>query len=245
MVAPIALSVRRIEHGDGFHAYMLRSSQGLLDPFLGVDHAWMSAPTFAPHTHAGFSAVSYLFLDSETGVHNRDSIGTDNIIRPGGVHWTTAGKGIVHEEIPSESNKTVHSLQIFVDLDARQKDVEPYPLTLEPEKVPVIRLPGSEVRIPIGGFHGVKSPLDPPTDVTLLDITLGENSYLSIPVEAGKIAFVIPVFGEVEIGGELYGGCDVKVAFLSRSMESYTVELKSNNGRAGVVVFVGEPIHAK
>ena len=69
MVMPITLSVQRMRHGDGFNAYMLRNAQGVLDPFLGVDHAWMSAPTFPPHSHSGFSAVSYLFLDSETSIH--------------------------------------------------------------------------------------------------------------------------------------------------------------------------------
>lgn len=72
----------------------------------------MSGPTFPPHQ--GFSAVSYLFLDSETGINNRDSIGTQNLIKSGGLHWTTAGKGIVHEEVPAETGKTVHSLLIFI-----------------------------------------------------------------------------------------------------------------------------------
>ena len=64
-----------------------------IDPFLGVDHAWISTPTFQPHPHAGFSAVSYLFLDSETGIDNRDSLGNRNHIQPGGLHWTAAGAG--------------------------------------------------------------------------------------------------------------------------------------------------------
>src|SRR6266508_3788 len=88
----------------------------LIDPFIGVDHAWMSAPTFPPHPHAGFSAVSYLFLDSETGIANQDSIGNHNLIRPGGLHWTTAGRDVVHEEVSAEAGKTVHSLQLFVNL---------------------------------------------------------------------------------------------------------------------------------
>ncbi|WP_436304007.1 MULTISPECIES: pirin-like C-terminal cupin domain-containing protein [unclassified Variovorax] len=56
----------------------------MIDPFLGIDHAWMSAPTFPPHPHAGFSAVTYLFLDSETGIANPDSPGNSTLIQPGG-----------------------------------------------------------------------------------------------------------------------------------------------------------------
>ena len=91
------LPLQRANHGSHFRAYGLHGSEmGLIDPFLGVDHAWISGPTFPPHPHAGFSAVSYLFLDSETGIANHDSIGNHNLIRPGGLHWTTAGRGVVH-----------------------------------------------------------------------------------------------------------------------------------------------------
>ena len=60
--------LHRMSLGSGFRAYSLRGGERAepIDPFLGVDHAWMSASTFPPHPHAGFSAVSYLFLDSET-----------------------------------------------------------------------------------------------------------------------------------------------------------------------------------
>ena len=137
---PVIAPLQRANHGSHFRAYGLRGVAALIDPFLGVDHAWMSAPTFPPHSHAGFSAVSYLFLDSETGVDNRDSLGTRNLIRPGGLHWATAGSGIVHEEVPAEAGKTVHSLQIFVNLAASQKDIAPFALPLEPEDVPVVQL---------------------------------------------------------------------------------------------------------
>ncbi|WP_455820879.1 pirin family protein [Pseudomonas cerasi] len=60
------------------------------------------------------SAVSYLLSDSETGMPNRDSLGTQSLIQPGGFHWTMAGKGIVHKEVPAEQGKTVHGLQIFI-----------------------------------------------------------------------------------------------------------------------------------
>lgn len=78
VIAPI----QRANHGGHFRAYGLRGVAELIDPFLGVDHYWMSAPTFPAHPHAGISAVSYLFLDSETGMVNRDSIGTHNLIQP-------------------------------------------------------------------------------------------------------------------------------------------------------------------
>lgn len=107
---PVIASLQRANHGSHFRAYALRGVAALIAPILGVDHAWMSGPTFPPHRHAGFSAVSYPFPDSETGIDNRDSIGSHNLIRPGGLHWATAGSRIIHEEVPAESGKTLHSL---------------------------------------------------------------------------------------------------------------------------------------
>lgn len=83
----VIATLQRANHGSQFRVYGLRGVADLIDPFIGVDHAWMSGPTFPPHRHAGFSAVSYVFLDSETGIDNRDSLGTRNLIRPGGLHW--------------------------------------------------------------------------------------------------------------------------------------------------------------
>lgn len=169
-------NLRQLNHGSHFRAYALRDGTQALNPFLGVDHAWMSGPTFPPHSHAGFSAVSYLFLDAETGIDNQDSAGTKNLISPGGIHWASAGSGIVHEEVPAEPGKTVHSLQIFVDLPDEYRTAAPFALSLEPEDIPVVEFPGVTVRVPVGKFGDTRSPMAPPTDVTLLDVTLAEGA---------------------------------------------------------------------
>jgi redox-sensitive bicupin YhaK (pirin superfamily) len=77
--------------------------------------------------------VSYLFLDSETGIDNRDALGNRNLIQPGGLHWTAAGKGVVHEEVPAEQGKTVHMLQIFINLPQEHQADAPFAFgTLQP-----------------------------------------------------------------------------------------------------------------
>lgn len=183
----------------------------MLSPFLGVDHYWMNGPTFPPHPHAGMSAVSYLLLDSETGMANRDSIGTDNLIRPGGLHWTTAGRGVVHEEVPAEPGKTVHGLQIFVGLAPARRNIAPFPLTIEPQDVPVIERPGAKIRVPVGSYGDKRSPLTPPTEVTLLDISLEEDAELTVPVAAGHSMCAMPIFGTVEVADQRFDSEDPKV----------------------------------
>ncbi len=240
VIAPL----QRANYGSHFRALGLRGVAALIDPFIGVDHAWMSAPTFPPHPHSGFSAVSYLFLDSETGITNRDSIGTHNLIRPGGLHWTTAGRGVVHEEVPAETGKTVHSLQIFVDLPPECRNVEPFPLMLEPQDVPVVQLPGAKVRVPLGSFAEARSPLTPPTDVTMLDISLEEGTELTVPIEAGHAAFVMPIFGTASVDGQNFDHNDLRLPVFSALKIPQAITLQALHGSAKVMLFSGRPLHS-
>lgn len=239
VIAPI----QRANHGSHFRAYGLRGLAAMINPFLGVDHAWMSAPTFPPHPHAGFSAVSYVFLDSETGIDNRDSLGTLNLIRPGGLHWATAGSGIVHEEVPAEAGKTVHSLQIFVNLARERQNIAPFALTVEPEDVPVVQLPGAKVRVPVGSFNDARSPLLPPTEVTMLDISLEEGAELAVPVAAGHCAFVMPIFGMVAVDGQRFDLNDLKLPVFPAQEAPHAITLQTPSGSAKVMLFAGPPLH--
>lgn len=236
--------MQRANRGTQFRAYRLHGADpALLDPFMGIDHAWMSAPTFPPHPHAGFSAVTYLFLDSETGIANRDSQGNRTLIEQGGLHWTAAGRGVVHEENPAVLGSTTHLLQIFVNLpQARQTDA-PFALTLRPQDVPVIHRSGARVRVPLGSFGDAKSPLTPPTDVTLLDVTLEPWASVDIPVPAGQRAFFMPVFGSAEIDGEVFGLDDLSAPVLPTSAEATTHKLMARTSGAKVAVFIGQPLH--
>lgn len=234
-------TLRRVTHGGHFRAYGLRGAAELIDPFIAVDHAWMGAPTFPPHPHAGFSAVSYVLLDSETGINNRDSIGTRNLIRPGGLHWTTAGSGIVHEEVPAESGKTVHSLQIFVGLAPEKRDIAPFPLMFEPSEIPDVQLPGANVRVLSGDFACVHSPLDPPTDVTMLDISLEDGAVLELPVVAEECAFVMPIFGTVEVDGLAFDRDDLRLPVFPAQSAPRTIVLRALGGGVTVLLFAGRP----
>ena len=113
---------------EGFEAYSIgRGNLGdSVDPFLQIDHFFMSKPIFSPHPHAGFSAVTYMFEDSEGSFVNRDTMSAQDsvLIKPGDLHWTQAGSGMVHEEKPTEPG-VCHGLQIFVNLTAENKFSKP------------------------------------------------------------------------------------------------------------------------
>jgi len=236
--------LHRMNIGSGFRAYSLRGGEmaAPIDPFLGVDHAWMSEATFATHPHAGFSAVSYLFLDSETGVNNRDSLGTRNLIQPGGLHWTAAGRGVVHDEVPAVTGKTVHMLQIFVNLAVDRQSIEPFSLSLEPQDVPVVHLPDAKIRVPLGSFAEAHSPLRPPTEVRLLDISLDEGCSLLVPVPEGHSAFIMPIFGSLDIDDQAFDANDPRLPVFPAQARSREVALRAKDGNAKVVVFSGTPL---
>jgi len=237
--------LHRMNIGTGFRAYSLRGGEMAepIDPFLGVDHAWMSASTFPPHPHAGFSAVSYLFLDSETGINNRDSLGTRNRIQPGGLHWTAAGRGVVHDEVPAETGKTVHMLQIFVNLAIDRQGAEAFTLSIEPQDVPVVALPGVKVRVPLGSFAEARSPLQPPTEVCLLDISLDEGGNLSVPIPTGHSTFILPIFGTMEIDGQAFDANTPRLPVFPAQATSHAVTLQAKHGNAKAVLFSGLPLH--
>lgn len=236
--------LQRANKGRHFRAYRLHGAEpALLDPFMGIDHAWMSEPTFPPHPHAGFSAVTYLFLDSETGIANRDSNGNRTLIEPGGLHWTAAGRGVVHEENPAVLGSTTHLLQIFVNLPEDRQNAAPFALTLAPQDVPVVQYPGVRVRIPLGSFDGRHSPLTPPTEVTLLDVTLEAGAELALPIPAGQRAFFMPINGSVELNGESFGLDDLGTPILPPATLAVTHKLVAKTGGAKVAVFMGHPLN--
>lgn len=241
--SPVIARLQRMNQGSQFRAYTLRGDANQpIDPFLGVDHAWTSGPTFPPHPHAGFSAVSYLFLDSETGIANRDSRGQQNIIQPGGLHWTAAGRGIVHEEVPVETGKTVHMLQIFVNLATEKQSAAPFALSLAPQDTPLVQSPGVRVRVALGSFQQAHSPLKPPTEVRLLDIDLEQGAELVLPVAAAHSAFVMPIFGTVAINDEVFHSDEPRLPVFPAQPDAQTIALKSIRGKAKIVLFSGQPL---
>ena len=182
------------------------------------------------------------FLDSETGINNRDSLGNRNRIQPGGLHWTAAGRGVVHEEVPAVSGKTVHMLQIFVNLAVDRQGADAFALSIEPQDVPVVHLPGAKIRVPLGCFGEARSPLNPPTDVCLLDISLDEGGELSVPVSPGHSAFIMPIFGTLEIDRQSFDASEPRLPVFPAQATSCEISLQVKHGNAKVVLFSGMPL---
>ena len=172
---------------------------------------------------------------------NRDSIGNHNLILPGGLHWTAAGRGIVHEEVPAQTGKTVHSLQIFVDLGREKRDMAPFALSLQPQDVPVVQSSGVKVRVPLGSYGGARSPLTPPTEVDMLDISLADGAELTIPIAEDHGAFVLPIFGTVAVGEQSFDPEGLKLPVYSAEATPQSITLRAPQGAARMTLFSGRP----
>lgn len=171
-----------------------------LDPFLAFDHFEMAEPYFPPHPHAGFSAVTYMLPESENGFVNRDSFGERIEIRPGDLHWTAAGRGLMHEEVPIQRGIVCNGLQIFVNLHSSKKWMPPQVLHLSAADVPRVKTGDSDTRVVVGAHGDARSPLTPPTDVTLLDIEIAPGGTFLHEVPRGESRFVYVITGDVAAG---------------------------------------------
>lgn len=176
--------------------------RGALDPFLAGDEFVMRDPTFPPHPHAGFSAVTWMFEDGDGAFRNRDTFsGADARIEPGAIHWTAAGRGMLHEEVPEVPGRAAHGIQLFVDLPAALKHGAPAAHHLASTEVRSVQHDGARVRVVVGAHHGVTSPLVPPTAVTLLDARLDRGGAFDHDVAADENLLVWVRRGSARVNG--------------------------------------------
>jgi redox-sensitive bicupin YhaK (pirin superfamily) len=240
--AVVELPLQRMS--PSFRAYGLRSGGPIaLDPFLHLDDFEMSEPTFPPHPHAGFSAVTYMFEDSEGAFVNRDSLGDRSIIGPGAFHWTQAARGMMHEEIPERRGARCHGLQMFVNLREADKLAAPRAFHVAASDVPEVSpSEGVRVRVLAGSFAGVSSPLtELLTAVTFLDVHLGPNATVEVDAPAADTAFVFVVGGRGHVDGE------ATVALPAHSAAGFVgdgdrLRLVAGDDGLHVLVGVGTPI---
>jgi redox-sensitive bicupin YhaK (pirin superfamily) len=190
-----------------------------MDPFVNLDDFVMDRPIFRAHPHAGFSAITYMFEDSAGTFRNRWSFGGDQLIGPGAVHWTQAGSGMLHEEVPIDAGVPCHGLQMFVKLPAAHELADPAAFHLDAAEVPEVDTNGVRVRVLAGRWDAVESPMPIVNDLVWLDVHLEPGSTFTTPAPAGQTAFVFMINGSAtsagsaleEHSGALFGDGDTVV----------------------------------
>ena len=173
-----------------------------IDPVISIDHFRMRKSIFAPHPHAGFSAITYLFEDSEGEFINRDSLGNYHIAKPGAVVWNVTGSGVIHEEFPKYEGKLSHGLQVFINLAGVEKMRAPHIMFVDGPDVARYEEEGKHIRVVAGRVGDTIGKIQPPGGITFLDIKLdpGVDFEQVLPPDDNVLLYVIE--GGVLVGNE-------------------------------------------
>jgi redox-sensitive bicupin YhaK (pirin superfamily) len=176
----------------------------MLDPFLMLDEFGTDQPEdylagFPEHPHRGFETVTYM-LDGR--MRHKDNHGNEGLLVPGSVQWMTAGRGLVHSEMPEQQEGRMRGFQLWVNLPASDKMVAPRYQEFPPEQIPVV-VPSIDVRIKViaGMVDGVHGPIvQPATGPLYLDIALQPGATWHYMLPEGHNAFAYVFEGAVTIG---------------------------------------------
>lgn len=180
--------------GEGAEVKRLLPIHGFMnyDPIVLWDHFSVAPGTgFPDHPHRGFEAITYVFSGS---MQHTDNLGNQSTVLPGGAQRFTAGRGLVHSEMPGQAERTV-GIQLWINLPKRLKTVEPAYQQVDAADIPEQIFAGGKKRF----IAGEGSPIELLTPVKYLDIELEAEAGLQEPIAAGHRGLVYIVLGELEL----------------------------------------------
>ena len=213
-----------------------------LDPFLLLDEFGSDDPKayiagFPTHPHRGFETVTYMLAGR---MRHRDNAGNEGLLGPGSVQWMTAGRGILHSEMPEQDAGLMQGFQLWVNLPAKDKMTAPRYQDIAADRVPTAQLgEGVSAKVLAGEIAGVRGPVDPgATQPIFLDIALAAGGAASVPLPEGHNAFVYVYEGAAAVGDSAETLARGQLGVLSGGGE---VSLASEAG-ARLILVAGKPL---
>src|SRR5438132_10189942 len=177
-----------------------------LDPFLLLDHFESSNPRdyeagFPLHPHRGIETVTYVLIGE---VQHKDTLGNSGSIGAGDVQWMTAGRGIMHEEMPQVRPEGIAGFQLWVNLPAKLKMIKPRYQEIRSGEIPEIKKEhGARIRVITGTVDGVSGPVTGiAANPTYLDVSVPAHTTLIQPIYRGHTAFAYVFEGEAKFAGD-------------------------------------------
>lgn len=211
-IRSLARIIPSIPVSDGAGVKLRRSlgrGPGLrVDPFLMLDEFASDDPDdyiagFPPHPHRGFETVTYMLAGDFT---HEDHLGNKGHLRGGGAQWMTAGRGIIHSEMPLQEAGRLHGFQFWINLPAREKMKPAAYRDIQPEDIPLVTVEGGEVKVVAGRLETldgqrVEGPVQGLSTAPLfLDVRLRAGARFSQAVSEGHAAFLYPYAGDLRVG---------------------------------------------
>ncbi|NVM78634.1 hypothetical protein FHW83_004462 [Duganella sp. SG902] len=223
---------------------LTQSLQRRLDPFLmldnfGSDQANDYIAGFPSHPHRGFETVTYMI---EGRMRHKDSAGNEGLLTNGGVQWMTAGRGVIHSEMPEQENGVMEGFQLWLNLPARDKMREPWYRDFNGADVPVFTTEqGAQVKVIAGRSHGVDGAvLREVTEPLYLDVHLPAGASFSQLLPEGHNAFLFTYRGSVNVDDKAVASGRMAILANTKGADGVVV---SADEASRFILIAGQPLN--
>ena len=222
---------------------LTQNLQHRLDPFLMLDAFGSDRPDdyiagFPDHPHRGFETVTYMIAGR---MLHRDSAGHEGLLQNGGVQWMTAGRGVIHSEIPQQEEGVMEGFQLWLNLHSSQKMQAPWYRDFQQHELPHFTTPGGvAVTVIAGASHGVIGAVQ--RDITqplYLDVHLPPGTRFEQLLPASHNAFLYVYRGAVRIDGQAVPS--QRMAILANSAQADGVVIEADEA-ARLILIAGQPL---
>lgn len=218
--------------------------QQRLDPFLMLDAFGSDNPDdyiagFPDHPHRGFETVTYMLAGR---MRHRDSAGHEGLLQNGGVQWMTAGRGVIHSEIPEQEDGVMEGFQLWLNLPAQRKMADPWYRDIQSDAIPEYVTPEHvTVRVIAGTSNGVVGAVTREiTEPLYLDIHLPAGTSFSTALPATHNAFIYVYRGAAQIGGAIVPSQRMGILNNMPNADGVTITAKKNTR---LILIAGKPLH--
>ena len=224
--------------------------QRRLDPFLMLDNFASDDPGdyiagFPDHPHRGFETVTYMIAGR---MRHRDSAGHEGLLQNGGVQWMTAGRGLIHSEMPEQEQGVMEGFQLWLNLPGRDKMCPPWYRDIQSAEIPEFTTPeGVTVRVIAGHSHGIAGamarPADAyPTEPLYLDLHFPPGgARFAQPLPAGHNAFVYTYRGSLDVAGTAVP--HLRMAILENRGDGAVLQGLPGETPARALLIAGRPLN--
>jgi len=230
---------------------LTQNLQQRLDPFLMLDNFASDDPNdygggFPDHPHRGFETVTYMIAGR---MRHKDSAGHEGLLQNGGVQWMTAGKGVIHSEMPEQEEGVMEGFQLWLNLPAHQKMCTPWYRDIQSHEIPEFTTAqGVLVRVISGESHGTSGAMNRsatlyPTQALFLDIHFNQDGIFEQALKAEHNAFLYTYRGATEVIGREGEGNNValhRMGILQNKGDQ--VQLRAKSGTR-VLLIAGQALN--
>ena len=234
-----------VETSDGAGVKLRRIIGGpdlnMLDPFLLFDEFGSDDPDdymagFPPHPHRGFETITYMLNGK---FKHKDSAGNEGLLTDGSVQWMTAGRGVIHSEMPEKTDGLARGFQLWLNLPKKLKMIDPSYNDIPRNKIPEVNIEHGKVRVISGEYNNIKGPGLPHTGMYYFDVELNQSENINIPLDDYWNSFIYVYSGEASVGGQR-----VRQGQLAILSEKGTLNFISNGTSVlKCIVVSGDPIN--